>query len=1321
MWSKLLVLLCVGVSFLGATPSAESLASVPEPLRAWVPWVLRNHPELQCPLVGTAAERQCQWLHHLALDVTPQGATFTLQARLFAPGHIALPGDSLSWPEPLQSPAGAVIIPTHKAPSTFLPAGSHTLRGRIPWATPPRSLAIPPTIATLQLRLNGKTVPHPLLDVQGSLWLSDTTTASATPGDGASHLRVYRLLTDDIPARLETRVVLELSGKDRELILDSLPLPGTLPLQLKSPLPARLSPEGRLQIQGTAGQWTLILESRFTTPPEQLTLPSHGALLPGEEFWSVQTRLDLRKVDISGGTPIDAERVQSPEEWRHLPTFRLEPGQTLVLKEIHRGAPRTDSAALQLERDLYPDFSGLGATVIDRIEGAYHFPQRLALGLPLELGRVDLDQQPTQVTQIEPQQPGLEVPAGKHHVKAVARLEQPPTQFSGTGWNTAFEKAQWTLHIPVGWTLLHASGAEQVLNTWVSGWTLWSVFLTVLTLAAASRLLGRWAGLLTAFLLVVGHSLQGLPSYLLLNLFAAILLWRLLPHGKLITRWVGGYTLVSALLLGLFTLTFTIDQFRIALHPQLENPSFSSESYSYSNAKYSLDEVVYEEVESKAARRSLLKASPNENTQQDGAVQTGPGQPEWSGSQATLRWSSTLMPQQSVRLYWLSPLWGRLLRVAVVLALWALSLWLLRRFAPLPRFNGKSLWPILAISCWGAFPAPAQAQSAFPSSELLNELTQHLSQVPACTPHCANINQATLQANAQQVELQLLVESQSSSALLLPTGNWTLHHATCTHCVVGRNPSGQLMAALSPGRHTIRLQITPQHNALDIAFPTPAHRNHTRLNGWTLDSTQNEGPLTSWRLRRQQVLSNAKTPLSDSIITGLSPFVQVERQLFFDRQWNITTRVTRLAPTSGSVTLDIPLLPGESILSGHPVQDNHIRIHLSDEQPTQTWNSWLPITSTLTLNAPQTTLWTEQWSLRSTSRWQIQTQGLPGLGEHPQTGWLYWRPWPGESLTLHAKAPQAVPGPTYTIESAHLQLTPGLQSHRYELQLKVVSSLGGTLPLQLPPHAKPEKLIADNQAHPVSSTPGQTLQLPLRPGEQTITLHWKQPGTHIGFIRTPPIELPSTAGDLSITLHVPYSMWLLALGGPLQGPALLYWGILAALLLVSFFLRKLPTPLTGLSWALILAGTSTAYAFGALPFVAWMALLAWRSRRDPSQSSPRLWNATQVFLALLGVVSLGILLGMIPYGLLGQPDMAISGNGSSSHYLHWYLDRASTHYPTAWIFAWPLWVYRAVMLIWSLWMVRALGLCAQWAWKSYSAGTLWIKTPKVPPPLPKKP
>ena len=177
--------------------------------------------------------------------------------------------------------------------------------------------------------------------------------------------------------------------------------------------------------------------------------------------------------------------------------------------------------------------------------------------------------------------------------------------------------------------------------------------------------------------------------------------------------------------------------------------------------------------------------------------------------------------------------------------------------------------------------------------------------------------------------------------------------------------------------------------------------------------------------------------------------------------------------------------------------------------------------------------------------------------------------------------------------------------------------------------------------------------------------------------------------------------------GPRLGPAVLLWAELAVFALIAFWLGRTGwTPLKATDWLLLGLGLSTISWSMLLVFGLWILALAFWQRREPALSR-RWFNASFVMLGALSVAVLAGLLFTVPDGLLGRPDMHITGNGSSWSVLRWFTDRTTGILPQPSAITVPLWAYKALLLLWALWLSFALIRWLKWAWSSWTEHGYW--------------
>jgi hypothetical protein len=159
--------------------------------------------------------------------------------------------------------------------------------------------------------------------------------------------------------------------------------------------------------------------------------------------------------------------------------------------------------------------------------------------------------------------------------------------------------------------------------------------------------------------------------------------------------------------------------------------------------------------------------------------------------------------------------------------------------------------------------------------------------------------------------------------------------------------------------------------------------------------------------------------------------------------------------------------------------------------------------------------------------------------------------------------------------------------------------------------------------------------------------------------------------------------------------------------------RSRLAPLKTWQWFLLGIGLSQTEPFLMLVVIAWLLLLAAREKLILNVSRLQ-FNLIQISLVLLTLFALSSLFGAVAVGLLGQPEMQISGNYSNANQLNWYQDRSSNVLASPWMLSVPLLFYRLLMLLWALWLAFALLGWLRWGWERMTIGGLWREKPPKP-------
>jgi hypothetical protein len=1316
-----------------------SEAEIPEALAPWKDWVLYGSETSMCPVnYNDGAVTRCQWPSTLELEVSVDGGRFQQNWVIYARGWVPLPGGENQWPDAVVvNGRSAAVMDRGGRPMILLGTGEYRVSGRFFWHRPPEVIHVPPLSGLVKLIIDGREIKSPRYDSFGRLWLQSKQDASQ--GSTGHRVQVFRLFSDTIPMQVTTVLKLDISGPGRELVLENVLMADGIAMDLGSRLPARIDEKGQLIVQARAGQWQVRVLSRLAGPVDKL---SAGPDPYADEIWSFQPQHHLRMVELEGMPSLEPTQTEMPAAWHRWPAYQVQPGAVLAIKEMRRGDPDPAPNKLRLHRQWWLDFDGRGFTLHDRLSGTLNRQWALTMKTPVRLGRVAVDGQDRIINQQgDTGDTGIEVRRGRLDLQADSRLPLPKAPIPALGWDHDVEHVSGVLHLPPGWRLLGTRGIDSTSHSWIQQWSLLDFFLVLIISLAFGKLRSwRWGLAALGTMVLIFHE-PGAPRLVWLQLLAVMALLSVLPLGwlrRLVTLW----GLAAGIVLLVAVVPFMVNQLRWAFYPQLA-PVPSATFYKEAGQS---DEVALpmpakspspKPVEKRLAMQSppqvpLQSGLPDKDstamwqTEPNALIPTGPGLPDWTWQSVSLNWNGPVSKNQYLRFYMMGPrlnFFICLLRVGLLaMLIWGMFDWPRWWQKLKPRLQPAAI--MLCVALLFALPdagvqaeeMPLQSGSVFPPSDLLETFKQRLLEKPDCLPNCADISRMEVTISGDQLQVILKVHTAQLTAVPLPVNSqsWAPDQILLDNAPISglsRDEQGQLWGLVSSGSHTIVIIGDIGHlGVFQIPLPLKPHMATFSTPGWDLKGIQPEGGVgASLQLVRLQSSSHGAGDQSGG--SELPAFLRVKRQLKIGLTWRVASTITRLTPLGAPVVVSIPLLATESVITeGLTVTQSDVLVTLGADQRQLTYHSTLEISPRIQLTAPSSVPWTETWILDVGPVWHCNFEGIPPIHHQGGAGsWQpQWQPWPGEQVTIHVQRPRAMDGQLVTIDKADLAYVPGRRFASGELNLRLRTSRGEPYTLELPPKSNLQDVVLDGRSLPIRQD-GPYITIPLRPGGQNLKVQWHQPTALSNWVKTPAINLNHTAVNARVSVQLPTNRWILMVGGPRWGPAVLFWSYFGVVLLAAIALGRLPlTPLGKWGWLLLGLGLTQVPPVMALIVVGWLLALSARGKF----STPNDWlthNAMQVGLVLWSLVALVCLFLAVKAGLVGQPDMQIQGNQSYAQHLFWTQDRVDSHMPQPWVLSLPVWFYRVLMLAWSLWLAWTLLTWLKWGWQCFSSNGAWHK------------
>lgn len=613
----------------------------------------------------------------------------------------------------------------------------------------------------------------------------------------------------------------------------------------------------------------------------------------------------------------------------------------------------------------------------------------------------------------------------------------------------------------------------------------------------------------------------------------------------------------------------------------------------------------------------------------------------------------------------------------------------------------------------------------FPPAEILAELEKRLTAVPPCEGDCVTLAWAELVATDQQVEFTAEAHAQRPTMLLLPGPTASIIPLEVEvngepSTALRREAGGFLAVKLPQGVHRIVLRAQLGNaGAVTVQF-APGHKPE-RLRffgtGWTLDGLGENGvPQASLLMSKAQSVNNAEKKETEGDTGGeleIPPWFTVQRTLLLGQPWQVQTVISRVR-SDRPEHVRVPLLAGEAVITdGVVIEGVHAVLHMERGKTTAEFLSDLANTAVLELTAPTQQSWTETWVLECTRMWRCETEGLAYVSTVGPDGSFRptWKPWPGEKLTVRVERPKGTEGAASTVRQTRVVVTPGERLLQGKLEMEILASQGEWQRIRLPEGAVLQEVQKDGVQHTLTPREG-VLHVPLKPGEQRISVAWQQPWERSFFERFPELDVGSPVANTHMTLELGHDRWLLWTHGPDWGPAVLFWSHLAALMLVALVLGRFrQVPVKSWQWLLLAVGLSQLPIEAFAVVVLWLLALVFREQKPFGHWA--LFNLYQLMLIGLTLGMLGVLYGAVHVNLLFDVDMQVQGALSDNNQLRWVAGRTEGELPNAGVFSMPMLVWRGLMLVWAMWMTSQLVRWLRWGWKSFGTAGLWRKMPRV--------
>ena len=1339
--------------------TSDPTQSVPEILKPWIPWVLWDERSSESPSTyRNAGERIDYWPSQVEIQAGDRGGSWKVPVEVFRETWFPLPGGLEHWPQKVTDGKQELIVVERGAsPSVKLKPGKYLLQGQWEWSQMPQRIAVPQSYGWVSLNVRGEPVLTPNWDNSGLLWLSRATVGEVQQDNRS--FEVYRLLQDGSPIWLRTQIDLTATGKSREEELGFVLPEGWQLSFVNSPIPVAIDESGKLKVQLRAGNWKILIDAFRTEDLRELKYSAQTPPALPVELLALQGAPNLRTVELQGVLPIDAATTQFPANWRNLTVYQWKTDSAASWVEKNQGMGVEKPNQLEIQRSLWLDDDGRGMTYVDLLNGEPKQITRLDVAKDHQLGVVRIEGQRQLITQNPTTgSEGVELRIRRPTIEAVGRATNIGS-IPATGWQTPADQLSVTLYMPPGWRMFALFGPDRVEGDWLTSWTLLDLFLLLVFSLAMLRLYGWIPGLIAFAGFALTYHEPGSPRWTWFFLLIPVALLRVIGperNLKVLVWWRD--IAVGVLLLNL--IPFAATQIQNGIYPQLEP---NNVNMPYRTLFQWMDQTSNERVD--RTRESLVTRSdtlsshvpmpqismpqismPQTSNQIAGqqsqvtnmlfdpktSIQTGVAKPQWLGNSVLCVWDGPVSDSQSIRPILISCNTHRVMTIARLLLMVLLLGILLGGIAgpwhkrlhggtdqppdvgPETRREPQVAAGTLLLAFFAMFAGwPLESASAqVPDPQTLDTLRERVKSASDAMENAADIPEMSLKVTDNRLEVQATVHAIRPVAVPLPGKSPTWFPSRIQiddqDAVVVRREDGHLWVLLPEGIHRLKAEgRIVESTEWSWSFILTPRKLTIEAPDWTWSGLQSDGR------PENQVIFVRKEQLKEGQATydqkNFRSVFLIERRFEIGLVWNVYTKVRRLSKPGKAVSISVPTLEKEQIITtGITAQNGSIEVNFGADQMDWEWQSELPIAPSITLVSKPANNLVEKWLVETSPVWSMNSEGSKPIFDISRPTLVpEWNPWPGDSVVLNFQRPSAVAGKLLTIQSLAHQVEVGNRQRKSLLSFQIESSLGGEQAIALPAGATVTEMLVGQRSVPIRRQ-GEQVLFNLQPGPQEVRIEWTDEVPIASFIALPAIEMPDEVANIRSHMSIPTSRWVLWAHGPQRGPAVRFWVVLTLSLLVAWVLGMRPdSPLKTFEWMLLAIGLTQVHIVASLLVVVWLFSISFRRKLQPDSLKFWEFNFLQVANGVLTAVAIGALVWVVTAGLLGSPRMFIVGNESFEGNLNWFTPRSDKNLPEPWVLSVSIWYYRLLMLVWALWLANSLLHWLKEWYQSLTFGGAW--------------
>lgn len=555
---------------LGVVPARQiNEKELPSILMPWVDWIKAKNLQEQC-IVGNQNEQVCVFAPEIKITETDEFFNFEINGASFLKEFwIKIPSGKSAkvWPENVMvNDKSAQIIEQEGFPLVKVSKGNFNVK----FSIKKQLIKIDPNLMLAQnfLIVKNKTSNNWTVENNQLIWISKKTDSSTeekiTPAIAQNEIiKIYRKLTDDIPLRLETRLQIIYSGKEKEIYIGKVLPENFSLLQIDSPLSVTQKDDG-FYVNLVSGEHTLKFFSYSFNNPSSIN--TKNLIKDNQtEYWSIQNNLNVRQIEIKSANSVDPKQAFIPNEWINLSAFSVK--EKIDIQTIRRGINLQNNLSYFSQRKSWYGFNDEKMTHFDNLNFSNNGKIFMTFDSSISPQEVVINNQPQMIVEHEKNQ-GIVLKQGNYSGTLQA---QTNTEFSNKFISDSKQQlSAWSLTVAPRHRLIHVSGVDKAINSWSYNWNLYTIFAIFLISLSFYKLFGIPLALLSFSSIFLFQSNPFLAWTFWPTLLLMMALLKVLPEKNKFTNLVKISTSITLVVLSFIFVQFTVEETRYIINPSLE-------------------------------------------------------------------------------------------------------------------------------------------------------------------------------------------------------------------------------------------------------------------------------------------------------------------------------------------------------------------------------------------------------------------------------------------------------------------------------------------------------------------------------------------------------------------------------------------------------------------------------------------------------------------------------------------------------------------------------------------------------------------------------